>query len=109
MFLLRQALCKRAEASCVSEVWIDVDARVGVEGEFGCSVDAPAGTGDEEHGVRGLEGGCRVGEAAVESEGCVCGVVKDAEGYEVGGCAVSIQICDMLALLGIDERQLESM
>jgi hypothetical protein len=50
MFFLGDALCEGTETPGISDVGVDVDAGVGVDGEFGGFLDAPSRGGDEEDG-----------------------------------------------------------
>jgi hypothetical protein len=90
VFFLGDALCETAKAARVTEVWVDVDARVCVEREFCGFFDAPARGGDEKDGARGRECGGRVAEGGVEGQRSVGCVVEDADGDELGGCAISV-------------------
>jgi hypothetical protein len=90
VFFLGDALCETAQAAGVTEVGIDVDAGICVEREFCGLLDAPTGGGDEEDATRGRECGCWVAEGGVEGQGGVSCVVEDADGDELGGCAVSV-------------------
>ena len=57
MLLLRQTSRKCPQASGITCIWIDIDAGVGVERQFGYLVDAPAWTRNQEDGLRWLERG----------------------------------------------------
>jgi hypothetical protein len=92
VFLFGQARCKTAQASRVGEVRVDIDAGGGVEGEFGGRVDAPPRAWDEEDGFRWGEWSGGVADAGVEGERGVGGAVEDAEGKEIGGVAVAVDI-----------------
>jgi hypothetical protein len=50
VFFLGDALCEGTETPGISDVGVDVDAGVGVDGEFGGFLDAPARGGDKEDG-----------------------------------------------------------